>query len=316
MFNYFLKRILAAGFGVGFLAISYTDVYADPTACGENYYSEEAPTILNEKLKVRAVELCHDGFGVVHSGVTATPLWSAEHLTADRVIDAKSIDRVDRFYSETSIPAKDRAELSHYARSGYDRGHLVPSADMATVRSQANSFSLSNIVPQQPELNRKLWSEIEATTRGLALRYDDVYVVTGVAFQGNNLNVLKKRVIVPSALYKAIYIPSMDMAAAWWAPNVEPGTQYEVISLDELRSRTNVDVFPNLTPNVKSDAAQLPKPSKYADRAAGTRTSANSRGQNINEGGPSQLTEVEDKNAALKEFGKRILIDVVKGALK
>jgi len=312
-----LSRAVGVIFGSAMLLGVVSVVQAAPTSCGENYFSSEAPDILNERLKVRATELCHDGFGVVHSGVTATPLWSAQHLTAQRVFAAKQVDRVDRFYPETSIPAKDRAELSHYARSGYDRGHLAPSGDMSSARSQANSFSLSNIFPQQPELNRNLWAEIEATARGLALRYDDVYVVTGVAFQGHNLKALRGRVIVPSAVYKAIYIPSANASAVWWAPNVEPGNQFEVISVDELSRRANVDVFPQLDPKVKAVAAKLPKPSKYADRAAGTRSSAKSRAQG---GGqpyvPQQHEKPEDENAALKELGKRVLIEVVKGALK
>jgi endonuclease G len=316
MKNHYLKQFVLLFLGIACVAGSSDFSNAAPTSCGVNYYSHEAPEILNEKLNVRVVEICHDGFGVFHSGITATPLWSAEHLTADRVKQAKAIDRVDRFYAETSIPSRDRAELNHYVRSGYDRGHLVPSGDMATVRSQANSFSLSNIVPQNPALNRNLWAEIEATTRGLALKYDDVYVVTGVAFQGSNLSVLKKRVIVPSALYKAIYIPSVDMAAVWWAPNVDPGTSFEVISVDELSSRINVDVFPQLNPRVKALAVKLPKPSKYADRAAGSRGSSKSNEQAGSEFNNQKSAKSEDENAVLKEFGKRILVDVVKGVLK
>lgn len=316
MKNYYLKQFVFLCLGIALAVVDPGVGNAAPTSCGVNYFSQEAPEILNEKLNVRVVEICHDGFGVFHSGITATPLWSAEHLTADRVILAKTIDRVDRFYAETSIPSRDRAELNHYVRSGYDRGHLVPSGDMATVRSQANSFSLSNIVPQNPALNRNLWAEIEATTRGLALKYDDVYVVTGVALQGSNLNVLKKRVIVPSALYKAIYIPSVDMAAVWWAPNVEPGTDFEVISVDELSNRIKVDVFPQLDPRVKALAVKLPKPSKYADRAAGSRGSSKSNEQNAGEYSNQKSAIYEDENAALKEFGKRVLVDVVKGVLK
>lgn len=304
--------LVSAIFASAFLIGAISNVQAAPTSCGTNYYSSEAPDILNDKLKVRAVELCHDGFGVVHSGITATPLWSAQHLTAERVVAAKQVSRVDRFYPETAIPAKDRAELSHYSRSGFDRGHLAPSADMASVNSQANSFSLSNIFPQQPDLNRNLWAEIEATARGLALRYNDVYVVTGVAFNGQNLKALRGRVIVPSAVYKAIYIPSAKASAVWWAPNVEPGTQFEVISVDELTRRTNVDVFPRVDPAVKAVAARLPKPSKSADRAAGSRKPA----QQAAESNRAQHAQSEDPNASLKELGKRVLIEAVKGALK
>lgn len=305
MYSYFAKgTFLSVVFSVCVVGAAV----AAPTDCGENYYSSEAPDITNENLKVRVVELCHDGFGVMHSGVTATPLWSAQYLTAQRVYDAKKIDRIDKFYAEPRLKASERSELSHYSRSGYDRGHLAPSADMSSANSQANSFSLSNIIPQQPDLNRKLWAEIEATTRGLALSYGDVYVVTGVGFHGQNLKALKGRVIVPTAVYKAVYIPSVNAAAVWWAPNEAPGDQYEVISVDELKKRVSVDVFPGISQEVKAVAVNLPKPSRFADRSANAPKSSS---RNV-QASPSDV----QGSSPLKEIGKRVLLDVMKGVLK
>ncbi|WP_350556423.1 DNA/RNA non-specific endonuclease, partial [Pseudoalteromonas sp. CAL107-MNA-CIBAN-0098] len=79
--------------------------------------------------------LCMDGFATMYSGVSRTPLWSAEHLTRKRLNQAKEIDREDSFHEESRLPKSARASLSDYSGSGYDRGHIAPNANMAT-RSQ------------------------------------------------------------------------------------------------------------------------------------------------------------------------------------
>jgi endonuclease G len=143
---------------------------------------------------------------------------------------------------------------------------MAPAADMASVRAQDESFSLANMVPQLPELNRGLWSRIEATTRNLARQYGEVYVVTGPAFIGKSLNRLNGRLIVPSHTYKAVYLPGSQQAGVWWAENKGKGSDFEVISVKELSSRIGVDVFPGVPDEVKSIAVQLPAPKAYSNR--------------------------------------------------
>jgi endonuclease G len=247
---------------------------ASPTSCPRFYLNGVAPDIQKASMTQRTREVCYSDFGIVHSGLTATPLWSAEDLTAEKVRLAKAVPRVDAFFPETSLPADERAELSHYRSSGFDRGHMSPSADMSTVRAQAESFSLANMVPQTAALNRKLWAEIESTTRGLALSYGEVFVVTGPAFGGATLNRIGGRVMVPTATWKAIYIPSMAAAGVWWAENTQEGRSFEVISLSELARRTSIDAFPEAPDDVKAVAAGLPRPQAGADAAAGSRSKA------------------------------------------
>lgn len=249
---------------------------ASQTACPQFYLNGVAPDIGKASLTQRTREVCYSDFGVVHSGVTATPLWSAEDLTAEKVRAAKAVPRVDDFFAEPRIPADERAELSHYRSSGFDRGHMAPSADMSTEKAQAESFSLANMVPQTAALNRKLWAEIESTTRGLALSYGEVFVVTGPAFGGATLKRIGGRVLVPSATWKAVYVPAAAAAGVWWAENDQDGRRFEVISLAELARRTSIDAFPEAPEDVKATAAGLPKPRAGADAAAGSRARAES----------------------------------------
>jgi len=53
--------------------------------CAQNFLSGRAPRVVLPQLSAKTRELCSPGYAVLHSGVTRTPLWSAEHLTPERV---------------------------------------------------------------------------------------------------------------------------------------------------------------------------------------------------------------------------------------
>lgn len=75
------------------------------------------------------------------------PLWSVGHLTKDRLTNACCMKRHDAFYPDPNLPVDIRSELSDYVRSGYDRGHMAPSADMPDSSSQSERFLLANMAP-------------------------------------------------------------------------------------------------------------------------------------------------------------------------
>jgi endonuclease G, mitochondrial len=104
-------------------------------------------TLLNARLNVRATMLCNDAFAVVASGLTHGALWSAEHPTARSLVAARATAREGDFHAEDRLPPADQAQLEDYRRSGFDRGHMMPSGDMPNREAQQQSFSLANIVP-------------------------------------------------------------------------------------------------------------------------------------------------------------------------
>ena len=202
--------------------------------------------------------LCSAGYAALHSGRTRGPLYSAEHLTRDRVVAARRLARTNSFRADHRLPPAERAELVDYARSGFDRGHIAPNGDMPDADTQAESFLLSNMVPQDPTSNRHLWSDIEAAARAMVVREGEAYVVTGPAYFGKG-RWLNGRVAVPDYLWKAIYLPRTNQAAAWIAPN-SGERRYEVISLSQLQSAVGIDVFPTLPTHVKERASAILRP--------------------------------------------------------
>ena len=250
MLRSFLARL-------GLAALLLFSGAAHAAGCPAHYLDGRAPEIRNPKLAVDTRELCYDVFGVMHSGVTRTALWSAEFLRADNLESAEGLDRDNAFHAEPRLPRTQRAELSDYARSGLDRGHLAPNGDMPDRRAQRESFSLANMVPQDRDHNRHIWAPIEAAVRKMAKKEGALYVITGPAFLGSNLRKVGN-VIVPSHLYKVVYSPRQKAAAAWFVEN-RSGAPIQTVPVAELERIVGIELLPSLTRQQKERMLALPK---------------------------------------------------------
>jgi endonuclease G len=233
--------------------------------CPAHYVDGRQPEIRNPKLASATRELCYGVFGVMHSGLTRTPLWSAEYLKADNIEAAQALSRENSFHPEPQLPPGQRGELADYARSGFDRGHLAPNGDMPDRRSQRESFSLANIVPQDGENNRHIWAGIEGAVRKMAKREGDLYVITGPAFIGTRLRKVGN-VLVPSHLYKVVYSPRQKAGAAWFVENAADA-EPQVLPIPELERIVGIDLLPSLTPQQKERMLRLPKLRKQGRRS-------------------------------------------------
>lgn len=91
-----------------------------------------------------------------------------------------------------------------YTRTGYDRGHLAPSADF-TFSQEANdlTFVMSNIAPQRPNLNRGVWKKLEEEVRKWACGEEKLTVITGPIFHGNDPK-LPSGLIIPQRFFKIV----------------------------------------------------------------------------------------------------------------
>ena len=227
--------------------------------CPGHFAAGQPPRLTDPRLVNGAQALCYQAFAVLHSGLTRTPLYAAERLTARRVRAARGVERDSSFHAEPALPPEQRAELADYARSGWDRGHLAPSGDMPDPDAQQESFSLANIIPQAPDLNRGLWGDMESAVRTLAERRGELYVVTGPVFQGAQVRALNGRVLIPTHVFKAVLDPRRGRAGAYLAPNTERAT-WRLVSMEEVRRLTGLDVFPALPAPAKQAALRLPNP--------------------------------------------------------
>lgn len=252
-----VHRITALAFALLAQSAVCSAALASPS-CPQHFADGRSPQIVNDKLARGTTVLCYRAFGLMHSGLTRTPLWSAEYLTPEHLDAAKVLSREDSFHPEPDLPASQRAELADYARSGFDRGHMAPNGDMPDRTSQHQSFSLANMVPQDADNNRHIWSGIEQAVRKMAKKEGGLYVITGPAFIGRDLRKVGN-VIVPSHLYKVVYSPRQNAAAAYFVAN-EADAHYETISVAELEGKVGINLLPALSPRQKENMLRLPRP--------------------------------------------------------
>lgn len=118
--------------------------------------------------------------------------------------DFGTTDRQNNFRPDPNLPPGfTRVTPTDYAGSGFDRGHLAPSADRSS-SDEANglTFLMTNMAPQTGDLNRNVWEELETYSRTLVKRGNvDLYVVAGCY---GDKGKLKKKVTIPTNCWKVI----------------------------------------------------------------------------------------------------------------
>ena len=184
------------------------------------------------------------------------PNWVAWQLTGVHT-DGKNKRAGVKFHEDTDVPMP-RAVDFDYVRSGYDRGHLCPSADNRwDATAQEQSFLLTNVCPQDHNLNVGDWHELENLCRKWAKTYGSIYVVAGpVLFKGKHKTIGKNKVTVPEAFFKVVLCMEGKPKAIGFIYRNESGNRpksYYVNTIDDVERITGIDFFPALPDNVENE---------------------------------------------------------------
>jgi len=185
-------------------------------------------------------DLCFDSFAVYYSPLDKRPIYTVERLNGERLATPHP-KRTNQFYEEARLPFRERALLSDYRGSGYDRGHNAPAGDMTNERAMAQSFSLANMMPQARQNNQGIWAKnVEEPTRQYAKRATgDLYVFTGSS--GNLGSIGNGRVAIPEHLFKLVYEPGKNTAWAYWVKNANDATMSPPLTYEDLKEKTGID---------------------------------------------------------------------------
>lgn len=175
-----------------------------------------------------------------------------EHYFKDSELTVQRGGEVYR--QDQRIP--DSPTPNDYKRSGYDRGHLVPAGDMSFSELAIKStFLMTNITPQKPELNRCAWLRLENSIRNWCQLNSNLKIKTGTLFLNEEQpKLIKQKIPIPDAFYKAVYCPIRNNAIAFIMPN---GTANKTlpnyqVSLKYLEKITGTKIFPELSYSIKT----------------------------------------------------------------
>jgi endonuclease G len=191
------------------------------------------------------------------------PNWVSWHLDSSWL---GSTPRQDDFRADTSLPSGwYRVQPSDYTGSGYDRGHMCPSADRTkSVTDNSATFLMTNIIPQAPRNNRETWENLESYCRYLANSGYELYIIAGgqglIGYIGNG------RVAIPAYTWKVIMVlprGDNDLARvntstrliAVWVPNnnnVNPDWRQYRVSVDYVEAQTGYDFFSNVPEHIQT----------------------------------------------------------------
>lgn len=179
--------------------------------------------------------------------------WVA-YVLKKELLDLPWQERSDEFLPDPAIKSGS-ATPDDYRNSGYDRGHLVPAADMAfSPEAMQETFYMSNISPQARNFNKGVWRELEELTRDWARKNKQLYVASGPVLSAPPKGVIgANEVSIPAAYYKVL----LDLtepevkAIAFIIPNeisYEPLFKFAT-SVDKVEALTQIDFFPELMPD-------------------------------------------------------------------
>ena len=182
------------------------------------------------------------------------PNWVAWQLTGAHT-EGKNKRAGVKFQEDTDVPLP-RAVDFDYVRSGYDRGHLCPSADNRwDATAQEQSFLLTNVCPQDHNLNVGDWHELENLCRKWAKTYGSIYIVAGpVLLKGKHKTIGKNKVTVPEAFFKVVLCMEGKPKAIGFIYRNESGNRpksYYVNTIDDVERITGIDFFPALPDDVE-----------------------------------------------------------------
>ena len=250
-------------FGVGVMILAFVSLVAY-SACAKINDSEKDYESINLEELTEVITpglddgllLEYPGYKVFFSNIHHQPYYSTWILTPEHVRNTE-FSRSNSFRADPDV--ENSAQLSDYKYSGYDRGHIAPSADFRySQEAQDASFFLTNMSPQLSSLNSGAWNNLEEQCRKWALRDSTLVIVAGPVLSDYlTESIGESHVTIPDRFFKVVYAPFANppRAIGFVMPNqyVQGGVQATAMSVDNVEAITGYDFFSALPDELEAD---------------------------------------------------------------
>lgn len=206
----------------------------------------ERPAKLHGKEEIM---LMKSQFVISYDSKTLCPNYVCWKLDADRI--GGKVKRTDNFHADPALSGCVVVEKSDYSGSGYDRGHMCPAGDNKNSEvAMDESFCMTNICPQNQNLNRGAWNELEQHCRDWVRDYGTLYICCGPIFDSDKPRKIGTRkdakISVPDRFFKVIlYLGRVPKAIGFIYPNepCDKDIRDYAVSVDEVEEITGMDFF-------------------------------------------------------------------------
>lgn len=238
--------------GVGNVSSKRVSAYETKKAIKHPYKNIEVPRSVSKK-KEQLIR--HKGYTVSYNSEWKIPNWVGYELLRSELDGG--VKRDDNFVPDPQVKGKS-AGNADYRRSGFDRGHMAPAADMTwDKQAMQESFYFSNICPQNPNLNSGAWRLLEEQIRLWAKKDSAVIVVCGpiVKPSKKQKKIGKSGVVVPSSFFKVVLVPYDDRPRGIGFIFKNSDTSKPInsfaVSIDSVESVTGLDFFATLPDDIE-----------------------------------------------------------------
>ncbi|MBP3738482.1 MAG: DNA/RNA non-specific endonuclease [Muribaculaceae bacterium] len=227
---------------------------------GEEYRSTGDQSLLDVSLPANLTDevLRYKAITIHFNSRYRVPNCVAYELTNTQVAmaDAPDAERRDNYNFNRDTRVDGCPDWWEYKETGYDRGHMAPAMDMRWSRqAMEQCFLMTNICPQDHELNDGEWRHMEEAIHTWAKRTERLVIFTGPVLRNDMKRIGKHRnIAVPSKFYKVVYDPKQKKAIAFLFKNEKARNSWTnyAVSVDEVEQLTGIDFLAALPDDVET----------------------------------------------------------------